>query len=95
MKKRQKIKAEIAANNCKISELHIKNTALIKESLLLSDKEQWFVETEELMKFGREKKMCKVGRIHWKQSFVDQDKPDVPVIVERRLIVMINGEWKI
>jgi hypothetical protein len=80
----------------KIKQLKTEITELRKESILLSDKHQQFTEKEEeVLICGRPKKYETklIGRIHWKDDFVDEDTGDV-ITIDRTQIVRINGEWQ-
>lgn len=70
---------------------------LERENCMLSDEEQWFTEIEEIWerKVGyRKKAKCSVlvGRIHWKEDFIDEDTGDV-ITVSRNRLVRMDGEW--
>lgn len=80
----------------KIKQLKTEITELRKESILLSDKHQQFTEKEEeVLICGRPKKYETklIGRIHWKDDFVDEDTGDV-ITIDRTQIVRVNGEWQ-
>lgn len=69
---------------------------LKRQSALISDKNQQFIEEiEDVLVSGRPKKYEKklVGRIRWKDKYVDEDDPKHPIIIDRTQVVRINGEW--
>ena len=82
----------------KIEALKRDNIELAKQSILLSDEVQQF--TEEIESHPKYKYQCKpnyldgklVGRIHWKESFKDEDTGK-SIEIERSQIVRIDGEW--
>ena len=84
MTKRQKIRSKIAEKRNQIFQLEKEITELIKQDILVSDKQQRFTESEQ------EKGM--VGVVHWKQTFMDGDTGK-PIIVERSKVVRVNGIW--
>jgi hypothetical protein len=82
----------------KINQLKAEIIELRKEDMLLCDKNQWFTEQEEeVLICGRPKKYETklIGRIHWKETFKDEDKPDGKgdIVVERKQTVRVNGGW--
>ena len=98
MTKRERLEAKKQKNFDKIEELKRLNIELTKESLLLCDKVQWFTEKNEDREVSKRPKKIEtllLGRIHWKETFKDEDKPDGSgdVEIERSEIVRINGEW--
>ena len=54
---------------------------LEKEDILFSDDQQWFVEKEEEVKFRQNRKLIKetrlIGRVYWKEHFVDEDTGEI------------------
>jgi hypothetical protein len=98
MTKRERLEAKKQRNFDKIEELKRLNIELTKESLLLCDKVQWFTEKNEEREVSKRPKKVEtflLGKIHWKETFKDKDKPDSSgdVEIERSQIVRINGEW--
>lgn len=98
MTKRERLEAKKQKNFDKIEELKRLNIELTKESLLLCDKVQWFTEENEDREVSKRPKKAEtflLGKIHWKETFKDEDKPDGSgdVETERSQIVRINGEW--
>lgn len=99
MTKREKIKQKIDKNLSKIGALRFENLDLLRESYLLSDKEQWYTEKEEEFVISKrpkvvEKKM--VGRINWNEYFRDESNPDdesAGVWIKRSQPVKIDGKW--
>jgi len=80
----------------KIKQIKTEIIELNREAVLLSDKKQQFTEKEEeVLICGRPKKYETklIGRIHWKDDFVDEDTGDV-ITIDRTQIVRINGEWQ-
>ena len=98
MTKRERVNAEIEKNKEKIRDLNKQNLEIHKETLLLSDKKQWF--TEEIESHPRAKWQRKdneldgklVGRIHWNQSFEDKGTGEI-VTIERSRLVRVDGEF--
>lgn len=94
MRTRKQIAKEANKQHDIISQAKKQLIELQKEDYLLCDKEQWFTEEEETIGRGKSKETRLCGRIHWKQSFFDEDKPKKPIIIERSDIVRINGVWQ-
>ena len=70
---------------------------LRRQEVLISDKNQQFVEKEEQVLISGRPKVYEtklVGRIFWKEKFIDQDDPKHPIFIERTQVVRINGEWQ-
>lgn len=69
---------------------------LEKEDLLFSDDQQWFVEKEEEVKFRQNRKLIKetrlIGRVYWKEHFVDEDTGKL-IEIERSQKVRENGKF--
>ena len=69
---------------------------LEKEDILFSDDQQWFVEKEEEVKFRQNRKLIKekrlIGRIYWKEHFVDGDTGET-IEIERNCKVRENGKF--
>ena len=67
---------------------------LEKEDILFSDDQQWFVEKEEEVKFRQNRKLIKetrlIGRVYWKEHFVDEDTGET-IEIERNCKVRENG----
>jgi hypothetical protein len=99
MTKRARLKAKIKRNLDKIEALKKLNIELARESFLLCDKQQWYIEKEEERVISRRPKKTETilaGRIHWKEFYHDSDFPNDKskgFWVERKQIVRINGEW--
>lgn len=93
MKTRNKLMKEIACKQDRIKLLQQEVKNLKQESLLLSDKNQWFTEKEEEAGRGKKKYKRVVGRIHWNEDFINEDTHEV-VSIERSLIVRVDGEWR-
>ena len=95
-RRRSTINKMIDAKIEKIKQLKTEITELSRESILLSDKHQQFTEKEEeVLICGRPKKYETklIGRIHWKEDFIDEDTGDV-ITIDRSQIVRINGKWQ-
>lgn len=93
--KRYRINKKIESKITSIAKLRAEILELRKADLLLSDKNQQFVEQEEdCLISGRpklyEKKL--VGRVNWKEKFTDEDTGD-SITIDRSRVVRINGEW--
>ena len=69
---------------------------LEKENLLFSDEQQWFVEKEEEVKFRQNRKVVTenklIGRVFWKEHFVDEDSGEL-IEIERNQIIRENGKF--
>ena len=69
---------------------------LEKEDILFSDDQQWFVEKEEEVKFRQNRKLIKetrlIGRVYWKEHFVDEDSSEL-IEIERNQIIRENGKF--
>ena len=95
MRTRNQINKQIKVKEEKIKSLKEEITALERESLLLSDRNQWFIEKEEeLIISKRPKKVVTklIGRIYWNEAFVDEDTGEV-VEIERSMKVRENNHW--
>lgn len=80
----------------KIKQLKTEIIELNREAVLLTDKKQQFTEKEEeVLICGRPKKYETklIGRIHWKDYFIDEDTGE-KICIDRTQIVRINGEWQ-
>lgn len=74
-----------------------------REHLLLCDDEQRFTEEKEMVdeyylpEGAKRRKVRKVekliGKVHWKESFKDEDDPENPIIIERCVVIRVDGEW--
>jgi len=92
---RASIQQEIKEKEEKIKQISEEITTLMKEDYLLSDEEQWFEEKEEEVIISKRPKKTEkklIGRIFWKQPFIDEDTDEV-FYIERTQIVRVNGEW--
>lgn len=96
--KREEIKKLIDEKLTQIDLLQQEIIELKKQNLLISDDKQWFTEEiffEEKKKFQRKENYLNgklVGRIHWKESFQNEDSKE-PFIIDRSLIVRIDNQW--
>ncbi len=91
--KRSQIAKKILANSEKIKAIRQENIELNRQQLLLSDKNQWYTESEEMVGRGKNKKTVLVGLVNWKEYFRDEDNPKNNVCIERKQVVRENGEW--
>ena len=94
--KRYQIANKIQARLKSIQKLKSEILELERANLLLSDRNQHFVETEEeILASDRpkiyEKKL--VGRIFWREKFKDEDNPRNYVMITRSKCVRVDGEW--
>ena len=94
MRTRKQIEKEAKKLHESIKAARLKLKELQKEHYLLCDKKQWFTEKEETRGRGKNKEIILAGRVHWKESFIDEDNPKRPLIIERSDIVRINGVWE-
>ena len=97
MRNRNEIRNGISTINRQIEELEAKRELLILEDIQFSDDEQWYteeLETHEVSKRPKKSENFIIGRIHWKEPIMDEDKPNNPLIIERSRIVKVNGDWK-
>ena len=95
MRTRNQINKQIKVKEEKIKSLKEEITALERESLLLSDKKQWFIEKEEEVIISRRPKKTEtrlVGRVFWIEHFGDEDTGEV-VEIERSMKVRENNNW--
>lgn len=69
---------------------------LKEEDILFSDEQQWFIEKEEEIKFRQNRKLVKetklIGRVYWKEHFVDEDSGEL-IEIERCEKVRENGKF--
>jgi len=86
VKKAEKLNAIIKKAKSELIELQ-------KQDYLLCDKQQWFTEKEETTGRGKHKKTRLIGRVHWMQSFHDEDI-EMHIEFERSHIVRIDGVWQ-
>lgn len=95
---RQEIEAKKQSNFQRIEELKRENIELTKQDLLLSDDVQRFEEKIESHPKAKHQRTPNkldgklVGRIFWKEDFVDEDNGEV-ITVERQQVVRVDGEW--
>lgn len=90
---RQKLEKKIRANKEKIKKLNLENIDLHRQSILLSDEQQWYSEKVEVVGRGKNKKECLLGRVHWNQDFTDEADGQV-ITVERSAVVKVDGKWE-
>ena len=94
MTKRERLEAKITAKKKQITQLHDEIIKLRIDSYALSDKEQWFTETKEIVGRGKNKKEKLIGRINWKEDFKDEGSGEV-ITIERCQVVKIDGVWEL
>ncbi len=92
MTKRELIHKKIKAINDKMDVLNAEKRVLIEEAYLLTDKVQQFTEKDEIWGRGKNKRSVRVGRIHWKENFKDEDSGEI-LVLERSCVVRNDGEW--
>lgn len=95
MKTRKQIIKLIQQKEAKIKALKTEISELEKENLLLSDKNQWFIEKEEQVIVSHRPKKIEtqvIGIVFWKENFIDEDTGEV-FSIERNIIVRKNGDW--
>lgn len=90
--KRKQIIDQIRKNSAKINALREVNKKLERQHLLLSDKQQQYVEKEETVGRGKNKRTHLIGRVHWKEYFMDEDTRQ-SILINRSRIVRQDGEW--
>lgn len=93
---RKQIEKKIQKNKQKIRLLEQDNRNLFLQSLELSDKDQWYIEKEQVVKIRECGKIRKetwiVGFINWNEKHMDQDTGKV-FYIERCSEVKRNGIW--
>lgn len=95
-RRRSTIDKMVQAKIDKIKQLKTEIIELNREAVLLTDKKQQFTEKEEeVLICGRPKKYETqlIGRIHWKDYFMDDDTGE-KIWINRTQIVRVNGEWQ-
>ena len=92
MTKRERIRKKIEAINAKILKLRDEKTELQRQSYLLSDKKQWFIEKEVTTGRGKSKQTNLLGIVYWKSGFNDLDTGET-IWFERSRVVRKNGVW--
>lgn len=95
MSKRRKIEAKIAKNKELIIQLKKDNQDLYYESLLISDKEQKYIEEEREITISKRPKVTKkvlLGMVQWDEDFIDEDTGNI-VTIQRHKVVKQDGEW--
>jgi len=96
---RNEIKLQAINKRNQINILEKEIEELNKQNLLLSDEDQWFEEKIEASTFRKNRKKVTeehlIGRVHWKEYFIDEDDPDNKVEIDRSKIVRVDGEWRI
>ena len=95
---RNEIEQKRKENFDKIEDLKRENIELERQAILLCDEVQQF--TEEIESHPKRKYQRKpnqldgklIGRIHWKESFNDEDVGKL-IEIKRSRIVRIDGKW--
>ncbi len=96
MTERQEKEMNLTAILKQMAHLRNKKVEIEKELMLLCDDKQWYTEAEESTKIKRRPLVIEtnlIGRIHWKEDFVDESNGDV-ITIERSKVVRLNGEWQ-
>lgn len=94
-KTRKQIEAKIQKNKQLILELKKENNDLYYESLLLTDKEQQYIEEEREVYVTKRPKVTKkvlVGMVRWNEDFRDEDTGKI-VTIQRHQVVKEDGNW--
>ena len=93
---REIIRKKIEETEEKIRFYQVELQKIKEENLLFSDEQQWFVEKEEEVKFRQNRKVVTenklIGRVFWKQRFLDEDTGKAIEVV-RNQIIRENGEF--
>ena len=93
---REIISKKIEETEEKIRFYQVELQKLKEENLLFSDEQQWFVEKEEEVKFRQNRKIVTenklIGRVFWKEHFVDEDSGEL-IEIERNQIIRENGKF--
>jgi hypothetical protein len=92
---RKEINDKISALKQQIAFLNSEVINLNRQSALLSDKKQQYKEEMETFVVSKRPKKSEqklVGRIYWRECFMDQDTKE-KIFITRSRIVKINGEW--
>ena len=93
---RAQIRKEMKRKIAQIKKIEKEMEALFIQDMLFCDKKQWYKEQEEDVVISRRPKKIerqKIGRLFWKEKFVDEDTGK-GVFVERQRVVRINGVWQ-
>ena len=93
---REIIRKKIEETEGKIRFYQMELQKLKEENLLFSDEQQWFVEKEEEVKYRQNRKVVKenklIGRVFWKEHFVDEDSGEL-IEIERNQIIREKGKF--
>lgn len=89
---RKQIENKIKKNEQRIKHLNQENRNLYLESFLISDKDQQYSEVQIEIGRGKNKESVLMGKITWKEDFIDEDTGDV-IEIERSKFVRRNGIW--
>lgn len=96
MTKRERLAEKIRLNNLKIKELENKNFLLEIESIQISDKYRKYSEKiEKIARLENRKKVYEdvlIGKVTWKENWVDEDSGDV-IEIERNRVVRRGDKW--
>jgi len=92
MRTRKSIEVDIQDRKIQVEKLNAEILELRKEDLMFSDQERQYVESIETHGRGKKKEEVLVGRVHWKETFVDEDTKQ-SLVINRSEPVKWNGEW--
>ena len=92
---RKNIQDDIHSKEIEMSAINAQIAELKKEAMLLCDEQQRYEEKEETpmeYKFAPPATPILIGRIYWKEDFIDEETEEV-ITIERSEVVRENGEW--
>lgn len=89
---RSQIIRKFNVNIAKIKKLQEANIELNRQHLLFSDKNQQYREGEETHGRGKLKQTYFIGRVYWREYFLDEDTGD-KIWIDRSKVVRQNNEW--
>lgn len=92
---RKRLRGLITQKKEEIKKLEEEVNELANQDLLLSDNNQWYVETEEevcVKNRPKVKEIRKIGRVYWKVEFKDYETGE-PIELIRNQIVTVNGKF--
>lgn len=90
--RRSTIVNKIRKNLEKIKALKAENIELNRQQLLMSDKQQWYKESEETIGRGKNKETAIIGRVYWIEKIEDEDSGEI-LNLERNVAIRKNNEW--
>lgn len=94
--KRSTILKKIIIKVDQIQKLKTEILELERANMLLSDRNQQYVEAEENVTMSYKPLVHKkvlVGRVFWKEKFIDESDPKNSVFISRSKAVKVDGEW--